>query len=260
MLEVRNLSVRYPNGVQALRDVTLDVDAGQIVGILGPSGAGKSTLVKGILGLVHAQGSVRFDGKSLKEWSKKTAYVEQKENIDRDFPISAFDCIMLGIYPHLGLFKRPGTKEKDRVRRALESVGLAALAHRQIGELSGGQFQRVLIARALVQQPTLLFLDEPFVGLDVENEATVVRLLQELRRQGTTVFVVHHDLSTVREYFDHVIFVHQDLIAAGPVEITYTDENIAKAFRIPQGVSSTAPTASQHTSWIKSYGHRAVRS
>lgn len=260
MLEVRNLSVRYPNGVQALRDVTLDVDAGQIVGILGPSGAGKSTLVKGILGLVHAQGSVRFDGKSLKEWSKKTAYVEQKENIDRDFPISAFDCIMLGIYPHLGLFKRPGAKEKDRVHRALESVGLADFAHRQIGELSGGQFQRVLIARALVQEPTLLFLDEPFVGLDVDNEAAVVRLLQELRRKGTTIFVVHHDLSTVQEYFDHVIFVHQEIIASGSVKTTYTDQNIAKTFRIPQGVAAAIPQSQQHTSWISNHGHRTVRS
>src|SRR5690625_4965650 len=127
MLEVQNLSVRYPNGVQALRDVSLRIDAGQIVGILGPSGAGKSTLVKAILGMVPSQGSVRFDGAPLKELSKKIAYVEQKENIDRDFPISAFDCIMLGVCPHLGFLKRPGAKEKDRVHRALESVGLADL-------------------------------------------------------------------------------------------------------------------------------------
>lgn len=259
MLKVEQLSIRYPNGVQAIRDVDLSLELGRLYGILGPSGAGKSSLIKGILGLVARQGNVRFQGKPLRDFSKETAYVEQKEQIDRDFPITALECVLLGTYPRIGLFSRPGKAERQRARDALQSVGLSDVETRQIGELSGGQFQRVLIARALVQEPTLLFLDEPFVGLDVDNEANVVRMLKALRDRGVTIFIVHHDLSKVVEYFDEVLFINVGLIASGSVETTFNDENIARTFRIPRtAVPQTTPPSGG--SWMKKYGHQAIRS
>lgn len=259
MLEVEQLSIRYPNGVQAIRDVSLSLKSGRLYGVLGPSGAGKSSLLKGMLGLVSCQGRVRFQGKPLREFSKEIAYVEQKENIDRDFPITALECVLLGTYPRLGVFSRPGKAERARAREALRSVGLAHVFSRQIGELSGGQFQRVLIARALVQEPTLLFLDEPFVGLDVDNEANVVQILKSLRDRGVTIFIVHHDLSKVVDYFDEVLFINEGLIAYGSVDSTFTEENIARTFRIPRVEAPQANSPSDGP-WITDYGHHAVHS
>lgn len=259
MLEVEQLSIRYPNGVQAIRDVNLSLKAGRMYGILGPSGAGKSSLVKGMLGLVRSTGNVRFNQKNIAKSSKKIAYVEQKEQIDRDFPITALDCVLLGTYPALGWFSRPGKKERTRAQDALQSVGLGHIATRQIGQLSGGQFQRVLIARALVQEPTLLFLDEPFVGLDVDNEANVIRMLKSLRDRGVTILIVHHDLAKVVEYFDEVLFINERLIAQGSVETTFNDENIAKTFRIPR-VAAPQASASSSAPWIDNYGHQAIHS
>lgn len=260
MLNVEHLNIRYPNGVLALRDVNLSLSPGKIYGILGPSGAGKSSLLKGMLGLVRGGGRIEFDGKPLQDYAKDIAYVEQKERIDRDFPITVLDCVLLGTYQQLGMFQRPGKRQRDSARLALESVGLTEVHQRQIGELSGGQFQRVLIARALVQKPRLLFLDEPFVGLDVDNEAAVMQSLRALRDTGATIFIVHHDLSKVRTYFDDVVFIHQEVIAHGPVETTFTDENIDKTFDIPRGMASETSRTAPRAPWVKQYGHHAVRS
>lgn len=257
MLEVRQLSLRYPNGVHALRDVNLSLVAGKIYGILGPSGAGKSSLVKSILGLVNCRGSARWDGRALRNYAKDIAYVEQREEMDRDFPISAFDCVLLGTYPRLKWFQRPGAQERAAAHKALEDVGLTQVAHRQIGELSGGQFQRVLIARALVQRPALLILDEPFVGLDVENEATVMTLLRALRDRGTLILVVHHDLSKVRRYFDEVILVNQRIVAKGPTETTFTSELIARTFEIP-AAAVLAGADEDSSTRMRSDGHQPV--
>ena len=167
MLEIKNLSVTYPNNVKALEDVTVSVPSGKLVGVIGPNGAGKSTLLKGALGMVNRSGSVTFEGKSIKEIQQQIAYVEQKGNLDMDFPITVLQCVLLGTFPKLGWFKRPGKQEREISLEALRRVGMEEFADRQISELSGGQFQRVLIARTLAQEAVLIFLDEPFIGIDI---------------------------------------------------------------------------------------------
>lgn len=231
MLRIEGLSVRYSNRVQALRNVNLALRSGRIHGIMGPSGGGKSSLLKGILGLVPRSGEVTFRGRPIGSIAKKTAYVEQTDKLDRDFPISVFQCALLGSYPGLGLFRRPGAKERAAARQALKDVHMWALRDRPIGELSGGQFQRVLIARALVQDAELILLDEPFVGIDVANEAALVDQLKRMAATGKTILVVHHDLSKAPDYFDDLILVNGRVIAAGPTPFVFTQENLAKTFR-----------------------------
>ncbi len=230
MLKVENLNVIYPGGYRALEGVDLDLKEGKVYGILGPSGSGKSSFLKGILGLAPASGKVSFHGRPIKDFAKKTAYLEQKENIDKTFPITAFQCVLMGTYPALGFLKKPGKAEKVAALEALDRVQMADFKDRQIGELSGGQFQRVLIARALVQNAELIFLDEPFVGLDIQNEATVIQLLKTMAAAGKSVFVVHHNLDTVVDYFDEVILINKTLIANGPVDEVFTKNNIARTY------------------------------
>lgn len=230
MLEVENLNVTYSNGLRALKNASFSLPEGGICGIIGPNGSGKTTFVKGLLGIVPAKGKVRFRGKPIKKFAKKTAYVEQKRDIDMDFPITVFQCVLLGTYPSLGLFKRPGSKEKKAASEALKKVGLEGLGERQIGQLSGGQFQRVLIARTLAQNADLILLDEPFVGIDVTSEAIIINLLKELASQDKTILIVHHDLNKIRRYFDNLIIVNETVIAAGPVDKVYTKENMKNAF------------------------------
>ena len=232
MLEVQDLKVVYPNGVEALSGVNLQLEPGGIYGVIGPNGAGKTTFVKGILGIVPTFGKVRFKSKPLSFWAKQTAYVEQKRNLDLDFPISVFHCVLLGTYPKLGFFKNPGAKEKEAARKAIHQVGLDGLEDRQIGELSGGQFQRVLIARTIVQDADLIFLDEPFVGVDVNSEAIIIKLLKQLAEEGKTIFMVHHDLSKVHKYFEKVILINKTVIAYGKTEDVFNKENLKKTFNI----------------------------
>lgn len=232
MLEVENLSVTYPNGVVALSGVDLKMELGGICGIIGPNGGGKTTFVKGILGIAPVKGKVRFKGKPIKYWAKKTAYVEQKKDLDLDFPISVLNCVLLGTYPKLGFFKRPGAAEKALAKEAIEQVGLSGLENRQIGELSGGQFQRVLIARTITQNADLIFLDEPFVGVDVNSEAIIIDLLKQLAKEGRAIFMVHHDLSLVRRYFEKVILINKTVIAYGDTKTVYNKENLKKTFEV----------------------------
>ena len=232
MLEIRNLSVVYQGNVKALSDVNLELREGKIYGIVGPSGSGKSSLVKGILDLVPIKGTVTYRGIELKKLAKETAYVEQKESIDRNFPITVYQCVLMGTYPSLKKFIRPGSKERGSALHAIEQVGLSKYTNRQIGELSGGQFQRVLIARALAQNPTLLFMDEPFEGIDIHNEEIVVEILKGMAKQGKTIMIIHHGLEKVFQYFDEIIMLNQHVIAHGSVEETFTLDHFLKTFGV----------------------------
>lgn len=230
-VEVRHLNVSY-YGNNVVHDVSFSVDRGKLIGIIGPNGAGKSTLMKAILGLIHKdKGEVLFEGGSIKNVQKNIAYVPQRSDIDWDFPIKVLDTVLLGTYPQLGLFRRPGKKEKQFAKECLEKVGMQAFANRQIGELSGGQQQRIFLARALAQQAEYFFLDEPFVGIDVASEETIIHILKNLRDEGKVVFVVHHDLSKVEAYFDDLVLINKDLIKSGPVQTVFQPELMTKAYQ-----------------------------
>ncbi|EHL2523649.1 ABC transporter ATP-binding protein, partial [Listeria monocytogenes] len=168
-MEIQGLTIAYKQKV-AIDNVTLQIASGKLTGIVGPNGAGKSTLLKGMMGLIpREQGQVTLADKPLTYWRKKIAYVPQRSEVDLTFPITVFDMVLLGTYPALGLIKRPGKKEKQLALDALEQVEMTGFMKRQIGELSGGQLQRVFIARALAQHAEIFFLDEPFAGIDMTS-------------------------------------------------------------------------------------------
>lgn len=229
MIEMKNLSVSY-QGQLALEPTSLTIKGPTITGIIGPNGAGKSTLIKGMLGIVESEGQTFLDRKPMKQELSKIAYVEQKIHIDYNFPIKVKECVSLGLYPKIKLFQRLKTSDWEKVARALKIVGLEDFAERQISQLSGGQFQRVLIARCLVQEAKYIFLDEPFVGIDSVSEEIIMETLRQLRKAGKTILIVHHDLSKVVAYFDQVLLLNKGVIAFGSTESTFTKENMQETY------------------------------
>ena len=229
MIEMKNLSVSY-QGQLALEPTSLTIKGPTITGIIGPNGAGKSTLIKGMLGIVESEGQTFLDTKPMKLELSKIAYVEQKIHIDYNFPIKVKECVSLGLYPKIKLFQRLKASDWEKVARALKIVGLEDFAERQISQLSGGQFQRVLIARCLVQEADYIFLDEPFVGIDSVSEEIIMATLRQLRKAGKTILIVHHDLSKVVAYFDQVLLLNKKVVAFGSTESTFTKENMQKTY------------------------------
>jgi manganese-transporting ATPase len=230
VLDVQNLSVVYDNQTRALQDVSLQMIEGQIVGIIGPNGAGKSTLIKAMINLIPQKDKHFLKSKPIHKQLKNLSYVEQKSNIDTTFPMKVLGLCHLGIYPQLKPWQLLGKKEKAMATEALNKVDMSEYKDRQIGELSGGQFQRVLIARTLVRKTDLILLDEPFVGIDITSENIIVDLLKELAESGKTILIVHHDLSKVSKYFDSLILLNKHLIDFGSVENVFTGDNLAQAF------------------------------
>lgn len=229
-LTVNNVTVAYQKK-PVLRNISFEVPEGELIGIVGPNGAGKSTLIKAILGLIPSvTGEVEIYGKPYKEQRKLIGYVPQRESVDWDFPTNALDVVTMGRYGHLGWFKRPGSKEKEFAMECLRQVGMEGFADRQISQLSGGQQQRVFLARALAQDAQLYFMDEPFVGVDAATERAIITLLNNLKQQGKTVLVVHHDLNTVKEYFDSLIFLNVELIGIGKTEQMFTKDYLQRTY------------------------------
>ncbi|WP_199620564.1 metal ABC transporter ATP-binding protein [Paenibacillus alkalitolerans] len=229
-LSVKGMTVAYQKK-PVLENVSFEVPEGRLIGIVGPNGAGKSTLIKSILGLVpSAAGEVGIYGKSYKEQRKIVGYVPQRESVDWDFPTNALDVVTMGTYGKLGWFQRPGAKERDIAMDALAKVGMSEFAGRQISQLSGGQQQRIFLARALAQNAKLYFMDEPFVGVDAATEKAIITLLNELKKEGKTVLVVHHDLATVDQYFDWVLLLNKTVIDVGPTKDVFTKELLQKTY------------------------------
>lgn len=229
-LSVTGLTVAYQKK-PVVRDVSFEANEGELIGIIGPNGAGKSTMLKAILGLQPAlSGEASVYGKPLKSRRRMIGYVPQRESVDWDFPTNALDVVTMGTYGRLGLFGRPGAKERATAMACLAKVGMADYAGRQISQLSGGQQQRVFLARALAQEATLYFMDEPFAGVDAATEKAIIALLNELKRQGKTVLVVHHDLATVQDYFDSVLLLNGELIAYGPTATTFTPDLLQRTY------------------------------
>ncbi len=209
-------------GVIALQDICLDIKEGEFVGVIGPNGSGKTTLCRAVLGLMAPrEGNLRIFDCSCEELRchhrAKIGYLPQKGMIDRNFPVTVLEAVMMGRYGALGLFRRPGRRDRELALEALAHVGMEAHRDTALGHLSGGQQQRVLIARALAQQPQVLLLDEPTTGLDITTQHSVVELVQHLHRElGLTVLLITHDINMIRFRVDRLVLLKTRLFAAGP--------------------------------------------
>lgn len=230
VITVKGLSVSYDRK-RVLTNIFLDIQPGHLYGVVGPNGAGKSTLFKAVLGLIDTNsGTVSINGKPVERSRKEVVYVPQKSEVDWSFPATVLDIVLMGRYPHKKILQRMDKHDLDLAHAALRELGIEQLRDRQIGELSGGQQQRVFLARALCQEANIFFLDEPFVGVDITTEEKIIAVLKRLAAEGKTLLVVHHDLSTVPDYFDQVILINQRLVAYGDTEAIFTQENITRTY------------------------------
>lgn len=229
-LSLHDVTVAY-HRKPVLWDIDYLAPAGKLIAIIGPNGSGKTTLIKAALGLVPlASGEVRFFGEPLRKQRGRIAYVPQRESVDWDFPVSALDVVAMGLYRRIGWCWPVTARYRRQALACLERMGMAEYAHRQINQLSGGQQQRVFLARALAQDAELYLMDEPFVGVDAATEKAIVAILHELRTSGKTALVVHHDLETVREYFDEVLLLNTRIVAAGPTNEVFDHDNLRKTY------------------------------
>lgn len=235
-IKIENMTVAY-DAEPVLWNINVGFEKGRMTAIIGPNGAGKSTLIKSALGLEkRISGEVLFSvaGERYRPYNEiktEVAYVPQNSSVYWDFPTTVIDVVLMGRYGRLGWFKRPKQEDKEIAEEMLEKVGMSTFKNRQISQLSGGQRQRVFLARALCQQAEIYVLDEPLAGVDIKTEAIIIELLQELVREGKSVIVVHHDLDTVEDYFDDVVFLNQEVVEHGPVAEVFTDENIEKTYK-----------------------------
>jgi manganese/iron transport system ATP-binding protein len=232
-LAAESVAVTYPNGHTALRDATFALSGGTICALVGVNGSGKSTLFKALMGFVTpSAGRVTLGGGTIRAAQRKgwIAYVPQSEEVDWTFPVNVHDVVMMGRYGHMNFLRVARTADRAAVADALRRVGLWELRNRQIGELSGGQKKRVFVARALAQQSRVILLDEPFTGVDVKTEESIVALLRELRAEGRLILVSTHNLGSVPEFCDQVVLVNRTVLACGPTAEVFTAGNLARAF------------------------------
>jgi ABC-type Mn2+/Zn2+ transport system ATPase subunit len=229
-LDVTGVSAGYGRH-QALDGVTFDIEPGCLAGLVGPNGSGKSTLMKVVLGMLRPwSGEVSIFGRAGKPKAGVVGYTPQIDLVDWDFPVSVAEVVVMGRFGKLGLIRRPSAEDREIAAQAIERVRLTHLAGRLIGELSGGERHRALIARALAQQGDLLLLDEPFAGLDATAQHDLLRLFHDLVAEGKTLFVATHDLSCVAEDFDHAVLINRRVIAFGRPADVFTEESLNDAF------------------------------
>lgn len=232
-VNVSDVTVTYNNGHTALHDASLHLKHGSICALVGVNGSGKSTLFKAIMGFVRpSKGTVTIGERPVAEAQKKNwvAYVPQSEEVDWTFPVSVWDVVMMGRYGFMNFLRTPRAADKRLVQESLERVKMWEFRDRQIGELSGGQKKRVFLARALAQGGRVILLDEPFTGVDVKTEAAIIELLRELRDDGHIMLVSTHNLGSVPEFCDQVVLINRTVLAFGPTEEVFTQDNLALAF------------------------------
>ena len=229
---VEDVTVRYNNGHTAIHNVSFHLEGGTTCALVGVNGSGKSTLFKSLMGLIHPQrGNITLCHLPIKQALKQNlvSYVPQSEEVDWQFPASVYDVVLMGRYGYMN-FLRPSETDKQKVQEAMQRVNIEHLAHRQIGELSGGQKKRVFLARALAQQSKIILLDEPFTGVDVQTENAIVDLLGQLRNEGHLILVSTHNLGSVPDFCDQVVMINRTVIAAGSTETTFNQHNLELVF------------------------------
>ncbi len=235
-IQVKKLSVRYPHAAScALKYASLSLSPGSLSALVGANGAGKSTLFKALVGLIRPQsGTISYDGLGVREALRHNmvGYVSQRDSIDDTFPLSVEDVIMMGRYGHMGIMRHPCGEDCRAVSSALERVGLSDLRHRQVSELSGGQSKRMFVARGIAQGARFMLLDEPFAGVDKRSEATLMTLLEELAREGTTVLVAVHDLRMAATAFDQAVLIDRTVVCQGPADEVLRADHVARAFSV----------------------------
>ncbi len=229
-IETHNLTVAY-NRRPVLWNIDFELPTGKIIGIIGPNGSGKTTLLKAIMGLVPtSSGYVKIFNQELEDVRSRVSYVPQRESVDWDFPASVMDIVLMGRYNKNNLFKRITKADRELAAEALEKVNMLEFSNRQISQLSGGQQQRVFIARSLAQGADLYIMDEPFVGVDAATEEVILQLLEDMKKDGKTVVVVHHDLQTAKDFFDWIVLLNTRMVAAGPKEEIFNEKLLQEAY------------------------------
>ncbi|MGI8925269.1 MAG: metal ABC transporter ATP-binding protein [Tepidiformaceae bacterium] len=229
-LEVHELSVGYGSVFQ-MDGIAFAAAPGDIVGVIGPNGGGKSTLLKAIAGVLPPRrGQILLGGDEARAHASEIAFVPQREEVNWDFPVTALDVALMGRYRSAGWFRRPSGAERARARAALEQLGLAGMGGRHISQFSGGQQQRIFLARAMAQEPRVVLLDEPFTGIDAENRAVFHGAIADFAAAGVVVLMATHDLDEVSETCTHVCCLNRRLVAYGPTATTYTPEVLRATF------------------------------
>jgi len=219
----------------AVHHISGEVDAGALLAIVGPNGAGKSTLLKGIVGeLKPLSGSIEVKRNS------RIAYLPQQIETDRYFPISVFDCVAMGLWQKIGAWRGLNARYNDEVAHALATVGLQDLSDRLVGALSGGQFQRVLFARLLLQGADIILLDEPFRAIDTKTVADLIALILSWHKEGRTILAALHDIEQVRAHFPDTLLLAREVVAWGKTDKVLAPANLAKSRQLVQAFDDHA--------------------
>jgi len=232
-IAVNDITVAYRNGTIPLRHASFTTPRGSITALVGVNGAGKSTIFKAIMGFVPlAAGSISILGQEGRKAQRQNlvAYVPQSEEVDWNFPVLVEDVVMMGRFGHMNMFRIPRANDRHKVAAALDRVNMTDFAKRQIGELSGGQKKRVFLARAIAQEGEVILLDEPFTGVDVKTEETIITLLRALRDEGKVILVSTHNLGSVPEFCDRTVLVKGTVLAYGPTAEVFTRDKLEDAF------------------------------
>lgn len=229
-LEFHKLRVAYGHHV-ALRNISAHIEPGNVVGLIGPNGAGKSTLLNAVAGALQIRrGSITYGGHPLNRRERRIAFVPQAREVNWDFPLSARDLVMMGLYREIGWLRRASKRDHAAVAEALDELGMAGMADRHISQFSGGQQQRLFLARARVQHPEIVLLDEPMTGVDVTTRDIINRMIRDFAAGGAVVLLATHDLDEVRSTCDFVLCLNRRLIAFGPTDAVFTPTTLRATF------------------------------
>jgi ABC-type Mn2+/Zn2+ transport system ATPase subunit len=248
---MRDVTVAYGTRV-ALDDVDMEIEAGALLAVIGPNGAGKSTLLKAIAGLVEpVAGSVEVFGAPPGGAARRVAYVPQAELVDWGFPVTVGDVVMMGRVPLIGIGRSPSRSDRDAVREALATVGMAGEDSRQIGALSGGQRRRVFLAKAMAARPDLYLLDEPVTGVDATTEEDLMRVLEAESDAGRTIVASTHDLAAAAHHFHQVALINGRIVAMGPSSLVMDRELLRTTYGghvvvLPEGEGTIIDDAHHH--------------